>query len=82
VKLPAPPADALEGNRLAMVIALVIVTLELPVRVESSELVAVMVIAFGAGVEIGAVKFPLASMIPHGEPAPLHAGPVTFHETI
>jgi hypothetical protein len=55
VKLPAPPAVALAGNRLTIVIALVIVTLELPVRDESSELVATMLTAFGEGVEIGAV---------------------------
>jgi hypothetical protein len=55
VKLPAPPAVALAGSRPAIVMALVMVTLENPVREESSELVATMLIAFGDGVEIGAV---------------------------
>lgn len=55
VKLPAPPAKALAGSNPVITMALEIVTLEVPVREESSELVATMMIAFGDGVEIGAV---------------------------
>lgn len=55
VKLPAPPANALAGSNPVITMALEIVTLALPVREESSELVATMLIAFGDGVEIGAV---------------------------
>ena len=82
VKLPTPPAVALAGSRLTMVIAFVMVTLALPARDVSSELVATMLIAFGEGVEIGAVKFPLASIVPHGKLAALHAVPVTFQVTV
>ena len=55
VKLPTPPANTLAGSNPVIAMALVIVTLALPVRDESSELVATMLIAFGDGVEIGAV---------------------------
>jgi hypothetical protein len=55
VKLPVPPANALAGSNPVIVMALVIVTDALPVREESSELVATMLMAFGDGVEVGAV---------------------------
>ena len=55
MKLPAPPAVALAGSNPVITIALVIVTLAFPVREESSELVATMLMALGDGVEIGAV---------------------------
>jgi hypothetical protein len=55
VKLPVPPANALAGSNPVITIALEIVTLAVPFLEASSALVAMMVIAFGAGVEIGAV---------------------------
>jgi hypothetical protein len=59
-----------------------IVTLALPVRDVSSELVATMLIELGDGAEIGAVKIPADEMLPHGEPTLEQAAPVTFHVTL
>jgi hypothetical protein len=81
VKLPIPPAYALPGNRFTITEILAIVTAELPVRDVSAELVATTLIAFGEGVEVGALNTPSDVIVPHGEPGPLHAAPVTFHVT-
>jgi hypothetical protein len=59
-----------------------IVTLALPVREVSSELVATMLIESGFGAEMGAVKTPVDVIVPHGDPSPTQAVPVVFHVTL
>jgi hypothetical protein len=82
VNPPALPESALAGSSAVMAGVVAIATLAAPVREVSSELVATMLIEFGDGAEIGAVKIPAELIPPHGAPTPAHAAPITFHVTL
>jgi hypothetical protein len=82
VNPPALPESALAGSSPVIAGVVAIVTLALAVRDVSSELVATMLIEFGEGAEIGAVKIPADEIPPHGEPTPEQPAPVTFHVTL
>jgi hypothetical protein len=82
VNPPALPESALAGSRPVIAGSVVTVTLALPVREVSSELVATMLIELIAGVEIGAVKTPVNVIPPHGVPTPEQTSPVTFQVTL
>ncbi len=82
VKPPALPESTLAGSRPVIAGVVAIVTLALPVREVSSELVATMLIESGVGAELGAVKTPADVISPHGKPIPAHGEPVTFQVTL
>jgi hypothetical protein len=82
VKPPALPESALAGSRPVIAAVVAIVTLALPVREVSSELVATMLIESGFGAEMGAVNTPAAEIPPQGDPIPAQAAPVAFHVTL
>jgi hypothetical protein len=82
VKPPALPESALAGSRPVIAAVVAIETFALLVRDVSSELVATMLIEFGDGAEMGAVKIPVGEIAPQGEPTPEQAAPVIFHVTL
>ena len=81
MKPPAAPAVMLEGSRERIVGFAVIVTVAEAERLASSALVATTLSVLGVGAIVGAWYEPVGSIVPHGEPAALHAVPVIVQVT-
>jgi len=78
---PAAPAVMLEGSSERIVGCAVMVTAADAERLESSALAATMLRVLGDGMVAGASYSPVGSIVPHGEPAALHAAPVIVQVT-